>query len=111
VPKPTPPAATNEGLSCTVPAGDSKANVTRAGGIRSRRPLVLREIQPTPNSAVSLEREEQSMNKVALVLPFVLIAIAPFVGRWRANAWLKTYRQKQGLDQPSPAVETLAESA
>jgi len=29
--------------------------------------------------------------KFALVLPFVLIAIAPLVGRWRANVWLKKH--------------------
>ena len=51
------------------------------------------------------------MNKIALVLPFVLIAIAPLVGRWRANAWLKRYRQQQGLMEQRPAAETLAESA
>jgi hypothetical protein len=27
--------------------------------------------------------------KFALILPFVLIAVAPLVGRWRANVWLK----------------------
>ncbi|WP_157466467.1 hypothetical protein [Edaphobacter aggregans] len=26
--------------------------------------------------------------KFALILPFVLIAVAPLVGRWRANVWL-----------------------
>ena len=33
--------------------------------------------------------------KVALVLPFVLIAVAPFIGRWRANVWLKRYEQRE----------------
>jgi len=42
------------------------------------------------------EREEQHMTtKVALVLPFVLIAVAPFIGRWRANVWLKRYEQRE----------------
>jgi|GraSoiStandDraft_1057264.scaffolds.fasta_scaffold399740_1 hypothetical protein len=27
--------------------------------------------------------------KVALIVPFVLIAAAPLVGRWRANVWLR----------------------
>ena len=27
--------------------------------------------------------------KFVLILPFVLIAVAPLVGRWRANVWLK----------------------
>jgi hypothetical protein len=27
--------------------------------------------------------------KVALILPFVLIAVSPLVGIWRANVWLK----------------------
>jgi len=33
--------------------------------------------------------------KVALVLPFVLIAVAPIIGRWRANIWLKNYAQRE----------------
>ena len=37
--------------------------------------------------------------KFALILPFVLVAIAPLVGRWRANVWLnkhgKRNREKQ----------------
>ncbi len=34
--------------------------------------------------------------KVALILPFVLIAVAPLVGRWRANVWLnKNVRRRR----------------
>ncbi|WP_260703044.1 hypothetical protein [Edaphobacter flagellatus] len=33
--------------------------------------------------------------QIALVIPFVLIAIAPFVGRWRANVWLKRHAQRE----------------
>lgn len=37
--------------------------------------------------------------KFALILPFVMIAVAPLVGRWRANVWLnknvKRNRPKQ----------------
>jgi hypothetical protein len=48
------------------------------------------------------------MNKVALVLPFVLIAIAPFIGKWRANVWLKRNQQRE---RGHELVETLVESA
>ena len=34
-------------------------------------------------------RKELGPMKAALILPFVLIAIAPLVGKWRANVWLK----------------------
>jgi drug/metabolite transporter superfamily protein YnfA len=27
--------------------------------------------------------------KFAMVVPFVLLAVAPLIGRWRANVWLK----------------------
>jgi drug/metabolite transporter superfamily protein YnfA len=50
------------------------------------------------------------MNKVAMVLPFVLIAVAPFIGRWRANVWLKRNRQRE-LAQHVAVAETLAETA
>jgi hypothetical protein len=49
------------------------------------------------------------MTKVALVLPFVLIVIAPFIGRWRANVWLRKHSQRERTEQL--AVTTLAESA
>lgn len=47
--------------------------------------------------------------KVALVLPFVLIAVAPFIGRWRANVWLKGYVQRERAAELS-AADTLVES-
>jgi hypothetical protein len=57
-----------------------------------------------------LEREELQMTtKVALVLPFVLIAVAPFIGRWRANVWLKRYEQRERAAEVS-AANTLVET-
>jgi hypothetical protein len=50
------------------------------------------------------------MTKVALVLPFVMIAVAPFIGRWRANVWLKRYAQRERAAEVSTAgtlVETV----
>jgi hypothetical protein len=50
------------------------------------------------------------MMKIALVLPFVLIAIAPFIGKWRANVWLRKYSQRERAEQLA-ATNTLAETA
>jgi len=50
------------------------------------------------------------MNKVAMVLPFVLIAVAPLIGRWRANVWLKRNRQRE-LVQQVAVTETLVKTA
>jgi len=48
--------------------------------------------------------------KVALVVPFVLIAVAPFIGRWRANVWLKRYEQRERAAELT-ATDTLVGSA
>ena len=47
--------------------------------------------------------------KVALVLPFVLIAVAPFIGRWRANVWLRSFEQRERAVEVS-ATDTLVET-
>ena len=62
---------------------------------QDRRPLVLTKVAELTSQRLA-EREEQRMTtKVALVLPFVLIAVAPIIGRWRANIWLKNYAQRE----------------
>jgi hypothetical protein len=50
------------------------------------------------------------MNKAALVVPFVLVVLAPSLGRWRASVWLKQYRQRERVAAVS-AAETLVEPA
>lgn len=49
------------------------------------------------------------MTKIALVLPFVLIIVAPFIGRWRANVWLRKHSQRERTEQLA-ASGTLAET-
>jgi drug/metabolite transporter superfamily protein YnfA len=46
--------------------------------------------------------------KVALILPFVLIAVAPLVGRWRANVWLKKNIKSRSTE---PVGGSLVETA
>jgi hypothetical protein len=46
--------------------------------------------------------------KFALILPFVLIAIAPLVGRWRANVWLNKNVKRSSTE---PVRGELAETA
>jgi hypothetical protein len=41
------------------------------------------------------------MNRIALVVPFVLIVAAPFIGRWRANVWLRQHRQRTMAERES----------
>lgn len=48
--------------------------------------------------------------KIALVLPFALIVIAPFIGRWRANIWLRKYSQREHAEQLA-VTNTLVETA
>jgi hypothetical protein len=48
------------------------------------------------------------MNKVGLIVPFVLIAIAPFIGKWRANVWLKRHQQRE---RGQHMAESLVEQA
>jgi len=76
---------------------------------KDRRPLVLRKVSEL-TSWSRPEREEQHMTtKVALVLPFVLIAVAPFIGRWRANVWLRSFEQRERAVEVS-ATDTLVET-
>jgi hypothetical protein len=47
--------------------------------------------------------------KFALILPFVMIAVAPLVGRWRANVWLNRNVKRNHTEQVTAAlVETAA---
>lgn len=45
--------------------------------------------------------------KIALAIAFALIAVAPFVGRWRANVWLK----KHMPERPMAKGKSVAEAA
>jgi len=33
--------------------------------------------------------------KLSLIVSFAMVAIAPFVGRWRANVWLRKHMQRK----------------
>ena len=47
--------------------------------------------------------------KFALILPFVMIGVAPLVGRWRANVWLSKNVKRSRTEQVTAAlVETAA---
>jgi hypothetical protein len=43
---------------------------------------------------------------IALGVAFAMIAVAPFIGRWRANVWLKKHMQPQ--EQNASHVPDLA---
>ena len=46
--------------------------------------------------------------KFALILPFVMIAVAPLVGRWRANVWLNKNVKRS---RPEQVTAGLAQTA
>src|SRR4051812_11301942 len=48
-----------------------------------------------PEGAPGTSRREEGELKFALVLPFVMIAVAPLIGRWRAEVWLKQHAQRE----------------
>jgi hypothetical protein len=42
--------------------------------------------------------------QIALGISFVMIAAAPFVGRWRANVWLKKHTPGDRVVKSIPGV-------
>lgn len=44
--------------------------------------------------------------EVALALAFGLIVVAPFLGRWRANVWLRTHISEQQTVPANNVIET-----
>ena len=46
-------------------------------------------VQPWRKVLKALGRKEKVEMHIALAISFGMIAAAPFVGRWRANVWLK----------------------
>ena len=34
-------------------------------------------------------KDKEMFMQIALAVAFVMVAVAPFIGRWRANVWLK----------------------
>jgi hypothetical protein len=46
--------------------------------------------------------------KVALVIAFAMVAVAPFVGRWRANVWLKKHMQRERAEEAVVSVPKTA---
>jgi hypothetical protein len=64
------------------PRGNKTADLSYPGVFKASNRTTFRE-------------EGSNTMKVALVVPFVLIAVAPFIGRWRANVWLKRYEQRE----------------
>jgi hypothetical protein len=53
----------------------------------------------------TLGRKEMFM-RIALGVAFGMIAVAPFVGRWRANVWLKKHMPPQ--EQSPNSIPDLA---
>jgi hypothetical protein len=45
---------------------------------------------------------------IALGVAFAMIAVAPFIGRWRANVWLKKHMQPVPQEQNASHVPDLA---
>jgi hypothetical protein len=39
--------------------------------------------------------------KLSLIVSFAMVAAAPFIGRWRANVWLKKHMQPKQTDKIS----------
>lgn len=37
--------------------------------------------------------------KLSLIVSFAMVAVAPFIGRWRANVWLRKHMQRKQNDQ------------
>lgn len=54
-------------------------------------------------SRKTLGRKEMLM-QIALGVSFVMIAAAPFVGRWRANVWLKKHTSNDRVVNSVPGV-------
>jgi ABC-type spermidine/putrescine transport system permease subunit II len=50
--------------------------------------------------------ERGRVMRLAYVVAVLLIAAAPFVGRWRANVWLKKHMQSRTPVETASAVET-----
>jgi hypothetical protein len=46
--------------------------------------------------------------KVALVISFAMVAVAPFVGRWRANVWLRKHMQRERAEEAVVSVPKTA---
>jgi hypothetical protein len=46
--------------------------------------------------------------KVAVVISFAMVAVAPFVGRWRANVWLKKHTQRERAQETVVSVPETA---
>lgn len=46
--------------------------------------------------------------KFVLILPFVLVAVAPLVGRWRANVWLNKNVKRSRTEQVSAELAQTA---
>jgi hypothetical protein len=44
--------------------------------------------------------------RIALAITFVLVASAPFLGRWRANVWLRKNMQANEAAEMEAASET-----
>jgi hypothetical protein len=39
--------------------------------------------------------------KLSLIVSFAMVAVAPFIGRWRANVWLKKHMQRKQTENIS----------
>jgi hypothetical protein len=54
----------------------------------------------------TLGRKEKFFMRIALGVAFGMIAVAPFIGRWRANVWLKKHMPPQ--EQSTNSIPDLA---
>jgi len=43
--------------------------------------------------------------RIALAIAFALIAVAPFIGRWRANVWLKKHTLERSVAKGKRVAE------
>ena len=59
---------------------------------------------PVPRSMDSRGKERRSMS-IAIAIAFAMVIAAPFIGRWRANVWLRANLPAEEKT-PSPVVET-----
>jgi hypothetical protein len=64
---------------------------------------VLLPVQPR-RIVQDLREKGDVFMRIALAVAFGLIAAAPFIGRWRANVWLKNHMREEQVVNRVPEI-------
>src|SRR5271168_3590095 len=88
------------GISRVVRARDSRESTVATCNILQHR----LPVQPWRNASRTLGRKEKVEMHIALAISFGMIAAAPFVGRWRANVWLKKHMPAEQAVKSIPGL-------